>query len=285
MTGDVSSVLAGLLARELDPAYRRRVQTVVSWLPPSREPTSHVVDIGCGRGYFVGCYARLGQRAITGIERDREAARRAALAHGARRGVSIMNADATALPLTSNSCTGAILSEVLEHVDDERTVLVEAFRVLRDDGVLAITVPHANFPWSWDPINRTLHTLGLPPVRRGPLAGIWEGHRRLYEIERLRSLVRDAGFVIEEERAFVRYCLPFSHNLIYGVGKRLVDAEMLPSGLASSIDRYGATDLAPSSLVRVLRAFLAFGDARNRDDEGFDVPTAHLAVKARKRMA
>lgn len=276
--------LAAMLAPELDPAYRRRVVRVMEWLAPSGDPSSHVVDIGCGRGYFIHYYAELGQRAITGIEFDPALARRAATALAGRDNVVIACADAGALPIPAASASGAILSEVLEHVADDAAVLREAWRVLRPGAVLAITVPHARYPWAWDPLNRMLEALHLPPMRRGPLAGIWAEHRRLYDIDGLRSIVRAAGFVIEEECAQVRHCLPFSHLLLYGIGKPLLESGWLPARLAATIDRHRSGDAPPRSpaLARLLRALFGAGDRRNRDHEGFGVPSLTLCIKARK---
>jgi hypothetical protein len=163
-------------------------------------------------------------------------------------------------------------------------VLREAHRVLRPGAAAAITVPHANYPWAWDPLNRTLESLRLPPIRRGPLAGIWAEHLRLYRIAELRDVVRRAGFEIVDECATVRHCLPFSHNLIYGIGKPLLESGVLPAALAAAIDRRRAAGDAGagSGAARLLRAILATGDDRNRDDEGFDVPSVNLCVKARK---
>lgn len=276
--------LAAMLAPELDPAYRRRVATVVGWLPPSAAEESHVVDIGCGRGYFVHYYVALGQRAITGIEFDRAIAAEARRAHAGSARVAILRADAEHLPLADASCSGAILSEILEHVADDRAALREAFRVLRPGAVAAITVPHIRYPWRWDPINRTLATLRLPPVRRGPLAGIWAEHRRLYDIEVLRAVVREAGFAVEDERAFVRHCLPFAHNLFYGIGKPLLESGWLPARLRATVDRRRGADAGDrgSALATLLRALCNAGDRRNREHEGFAAPTVNLAIKARK---
>jgi SAM-dependent methyltransferase len=278
----VDTRLAALLDRELDIAYRRRVATVVEWLTPSSNVDSHVVDIGCGRGYFVHYYASLGQHRITGIEFDADIAARAGHAHAGRPGVLIVRGTGAALPLADGSCSGAILSEVIEHVADDVALLREAYRVLRPGGVAAITVPHARYPWAWDPINRTLAACGMPPVRRGPLAGIWAGHVRLYDIDGLRRAVRAAGFVIEAERAMVRHCLPFAHNLLYGIGKPLLESGLLPRGLAGEIDRHRVAGARRSHAARALHALLSFGDGRNRVDEGFAGASVGLAIKARK---
>jgi SAM-dependent methyltransferase len=177
-----------------------------------------------------------------------------------------------------------VLSEVLEHVPDDLAVLAETWRVLRPGAVAAITVPHKHYPWAWDPINRSLTALHLPPVRRGPLAGIWAEHLRLYDIAELRDVVRRAGFLIEEECAILRHCLPFSHNLIYGIGKPLLESGWLPAGLAGAIDRQrrGDADGTGSRLARALRAVLAVGEHWNRDHEGFEAPSVNLCLKARK---
>ena len=92
----------------------------------------------------------------------------------------------------------------------------------------------------------------------------------------------DAGFAIEDERALVRHCLPFSHNLLYGLGKPLLEAGWLPARLAGSLDRHRPGNARPSRLASALRALLAFADARNRTDEGLDVASVSLALKARK---
>lgn len=50
-------------------------------------------------------------------------------------------ADAAALPFLSGAFDGALLTEVLEHVSDDRQVLVELRRVLRLGGQAVVSVP------------------------------------------------------------------------------------------------------------------------------------------------
>lgn len=49
--------------------------------------------------------------------------------------------DAASIPVPDNSYDGVILAEVLEHIREPKVVLAEAFRVLKPDGKLLITVP------------------------------------------------------------------------------------------------------------------------------------------------
>jgi SAM-dependent methyltransferase len=276
--------IVNILSDELDPCYRRRISTVMRWLPPSGDLHSNIIDIGCGRGFFVRYYMLLGQHAMTGIELDPVISSRAAELNAATANASIFQGNAASLPFASSSFSGAILSEVLEHVSDDEAVLREAFRVLRPGSVAAITVPHMNYPWSWDPINWTLKALHLSPIRHGPFAGIWAEHLRLYEIADLRDIVYRAGFLIDAECAMFRYSLPFSHNLIYGIGKPLLESGWLPASLASVIDRQRRSGVVSSRsrIAGALRALLAVGEPWNQDHEGFSVPSLNLCIKARK---
>jgi SAM-dependent methyltransferase len=86
---------------------------------------------------------------------------------------------------------------VLEHVEDDRAALRELHRVLRPGGALAISVPHADYPWLWDPLNRAWRALGGRPLRGAQPAGIWSLHRRLYWPADLAQRVSEAGFAVD----------------------------------------------------------------------------------------
>ena len=275
------TTLDALLAGEADPVFARRVRTVLAFLPPDPDPMARFVDVGCGRGFYLGYYAALGQGCIVGVERDPDALARAQAALVGADRVHLVAGDATALPFRSGSMAGVVMSEVLEHVDDDLAALREAARVLRPGGVVALTVPHARYPWLWDPINRTRERAGLAPVRKGFFAGIWAGHRRLYAEAPLAALAAAAGFEVIEARRFGRVSWPFAHNLIYGVGKTLLDRELAPPSLARAVDRRGGA--ATHSRWDLVRAAFVWPDRYNRDDEGPGPPTVNLALRLRKR--
>jgi len=275
--------LDALLAGEADPVFARRVRTVIGWLPPDPDPRNVYVDVGCGRGYYLHYYAALGHGRIVGIERDPAIAAFAARALAGSPSAQVAIGSATSLPFPDGAVAGIVMSEVLEHVDDDAGALREAARALRPGGVVALTVPHDRYPWLWDPINRTRERLGVAPIREGMLAGIWAGHLRLYPEGPLAALAAQAGFDVVETRRFGRVSWPFAHNLIYGVGKPLLESGHVPASLARAVDRRGGESASRASAWRALRAAFLWPDRFNRDDEGPAVATVNLAMRLVRR--
>ena len=156
--------------------------------------------------------------------------------------------------------------------------------MLKPGGLALLTVPHANYPFWWDPINKTLETLFGTHIGRGPLAGIWAFHVRLYTPEQLRQAALAAGFEVEEERSFTHHAFPFVHNLLYGLGKPLLESGIFGRGLADVADR-GSFDQrwrqpAPPRQSGAQAAEL--DRPRNRMNEPPGRSTVNLCLKARK---
>ncbi len=199
--------------------------------------------------------------------------------------IALHNCNIYALPYPDNSFDAVILSEILEHIDDDVAGLKEIYRVLKPGGVVAITVPNANYPFWWDPINKTLETMFHMHIQHGPLAGIWANHVRLYTMEQLRGAALQAGFIVEEERSFTHHSFPFIHNIVYGLGKPLLESGALPDNLAKAADRT-TFDENRGSLLNPINLGLAvfnFFDRPNTMNEPPGRSTVNLALKARKR--
>jgi len=107
----------------------------------------------------------------------------------------VVSARAEDLPFRDGFFDAAVLGEVLEHLDDDLAGLRGVGRVVRDGGVVAVSVP-AHPDWF------------------GP-SDEWAGHRRRYNREQLHDLCLSAGLEVE------RLCpwgFPVSscyHRLIY----------------------------------------------------------------------
>ena len=270
--------LERLVGNEADIAFRRRVTTIMGWIPPT--PGALVLDVPCGRGFYLARYRHLAPTSsITGVELDGDTI---AVARSELPDAPLVRSPIEHLPFADDTFDAAICSEVLEHVEDDSVALREVARVVRPGGTIAITVPHADYPFWWDPINRTLERTTGRHIARGPLAGIWANHVRLYRRDELVDVVERSGSELVELRSFTHHCMPFSHNLVYGIGKPLLDHRVLPGSVARAADRH-RFDEPPSRLNPLALAvrFARWFDRKNHDDEPIGVSTVSLAARVR----
>lgn len=276
------AVIRHMTRNEADMAFKKRVQTIFEWVQPHSE--SVILDMPCGRGFYLNMFRYVSDCRIIGAELDWDIIRKAQANIG-HLDIPLHNANLYHLPYADATFDAVILSEILEHVEDDVAGLREAYRVLKPGGVVAITVPHANYPFWWDPINKTLETLFGTHIQHGMLAGIWANHVRLYTMPQLRHAVETAGFVVEETRSFTHDCFPFIHNLVYGVGKPLLESGMMPKSMEKAANRLTFDDSNGSWLNPItwgLRLFNWF-DRANTLNEPPHRSTVNLAIKGRKR--
>lgn len=223
-----------LLANEADMAFKRRAQAIFEFLEIG--PGHRVLDLGSGRGFYLNFMRELYPAAnVVGLELDRPLLRTAL-----RRvpGSRVVNASAYALPFPDAAFDRIVFSEVIEHIPDDARAMAEIARVLAPGGIVALTTPNADYPLAWDPVNKILEaTLGTH-VQHGPLAGIWANHVRLYSLEDIVTLTADCGLEVDEVRCLTRHAFPFIHNLVYGIGKELLEADLLPASIATAADRF-----------------------------------------------
>lgn len=220
---NVPSRLRNYLLTEVDPAFADRAWLIfqaVAYRQPNR-----VLEIGCGRGFYVNALAEFPQvKRVDGIEIEPTYLAQAKQAIRSKK-VHLLEASAYALPYSDQSFDMVLLTEVLEHLTDEKQALREIKRVLKPGGWLVITVPSADYPFLWDPLNWLLTHLFQTHVDQHIwwLAGIWAGHQRLYTSAQLHSTVSTARFKVKAIHGVVQYCWPATHFWLYGVGKNLVE--------------------------------------------------------------
>lgn len=280
LTEQDHATLDVILQNEADMAYRRRARILMDYL--ELKDGERVFDCGCGMGFYLMTMGKLRRLKLAGLDGDMERL------HWAQREqvpASLLNANIFHLPVADATFDKILFSEVLEHLSDDRRGLRELYRVLKPGGVLALSVPHADFPFWWDPINSVWIGLGGKPIRSGPIAGIWSNHERLYEPDELVQKMLEAGFLLEAVEEQTHYSFPFIHFLVYGIGKPLLEKNLLPASLRKSADRFSGAENTGSPLNPInlgVAAFRSF-DRRNETPRVEKQSTfVNILVKARK---
>jgi ubiquinone/menaquinone biosynthesis C-methylase UbiE len=280
LTNQDHTKLDVILRNEADMAYRRRARILLDYL--ELHDGESVFDCGCGMGFFLMALGKLHNLKLVGLDGDIERLHWAQREHVH---ASLLSGNIFDLPMADESFDKVLFSEVLEHLRDDRRGLCEIYRILKPGGVLALSVPHAHYPFWWDPINAVWTRIGGQPIRRGPIAGIWSNHERLYEPQDLVQKMLEAGFELEIVEEQTHFSFPFIHFIVYGIGKPLIEKNLLPSSLRKSADRFqGAQNrgsmLNPINLgLKVLRYF----DRRNETPDVERQSTfVNILVKARK---
>jgi SAM-dependent methyltransferase len=130
------------------------------------------LDLGCGAGLNLDHLAEYAQPVGTDFS---EEALRFCMARGHKR---LCKADAAELPFRDEQFDIITALDVIEHLDDDLTALVELKRTLRPGGLLIISVPAYPALWSyWDDIL---------------------GHRRRYTVGMMREVVNKAGLTVRK---------------------------------------------------------------------------------------
>ncbi len=282
LTDKDQALLDQILQNEADMAYRRRVPTLMDFL--ELHDGDRVLDCGCGMGFYLMTMGKLRDLTLIGVDGDVARLDWAEREHVPARLASV---DIHDLPFADNSFDKVLMTEVLEHLADDRTAMNEIFRILKPGGVLALSVPHANYPFLWDPINKIIEALGMRPLRgAGPITGLWSNHWRLYRPAELHDVITRSGLQIEALEEQTHYAFPLIHLIVYSIGKPLIEKNLLPAKLRDSADRFrgernNGSLLNPINLgVKLFR----MADARNDNLRGDERTFVSIVVKARKPM-
>ncbi len=151
-------------------------------------PGLRLLDVGCGEGrHSIAAYLSADievvgvDLSVADLQTARERFAPFAELENPLRSLSFQCADALRLPFADDSFDRVICSEVLEHIPDYRAALTEIRRVLKADGILAISVPRA---WPEDICWR------LSKAYRQTEGG----HIRIFNATHLRHEVEDLGW-------------------------------------------------------------------------------------------
>jgi glycosyltransferase involved in cell wall biosynthesis/SAM-dependent methyltransferase len=280
LSAEDRTTLDRILQNEADMAYRRRVPTLMDFLELRDGDT--VLDCGCGMGFYLMTMGKLRNLNLVGVDGD---VARLDWAEREQVPARLASVDIHDLPFASNSFDRVLMTEVLEHIADDRMAMREIYRILKPGGVLALSVPHANYPFWWDPINRTIEALGLRPLRgAGPITGLWSNHWRLYRPAELHNVITSSGLEIEALEEQTHYAFPFIHFIVYSIGKPLIEKNLLPQKLRDSADRFRG-DRNSGSLLNPINLgvkLFRMADEPNDHLRGDERTFVSIVVKARK---
>ena len=231
----ITSNLNELLSTVGDMALKRRARRIVEELDLKND--ERILEVGCGNGYYLNLLNKLGfNLTLVGIDNDEVALKEARKIIRDNR-VKLELVDADKLPFGNNIFDKVVISEVIEHVEDQERVLSEIYRVLKPGGTMVLTTCNIDYPFLWDPINWILQHLLKTHIKSGFWAGIWNQHLRLYRINTLNELIKRSKFKIEESEFLTRWCLPFNHYLVNFVA-RLFYQGSLPKGISKGLNKF-----------------------------------------------
>lgn len=264
-----------LLVNTGDMCLKRRARLLVQELDPQKN--DKILDVGCGDGFYLYLLSQLGNFDLTGIDSDAKAIANAKKQVG-KRTVTYVVGDIYHMPFVDGTFTKIVLSEVLEHLPDDRKGLLEIKRVLKKGGIICATVPHWNYPFFWDPLNYLLQRIFKTHVKSGFWAGVWNFHERLYRTYELKELFIDAGFKIERFDCLTHYGLPFNHYLT-NIGFRLRTSKRLPTAVRGSLSKFQPDKKTWFSYIL---AFINWLDKRNDRKFSEYTSTVGLFLQAKK---
>jgi SAM-dependent methyltransferase len=177
-----------------------------------------ILDIGCGLGMYVDKFRRFSDE-VYGVDVDPDK-----VAQASEWLPNIAVAPGEHLPFEDGMFDVILLNEVIEHVDDDRLTIQEAYRCLRPGGHIIIYAPNRLYPFE----THGFYLFGkyyfrlLPVVNWLPQAirDIFCPHVRVYTARAIRDLFRD----LDVEFTAVTHIYPGLDNIAerYGPVGRLI---------------------------------------------------------------
>ena len=153
-----------------------------------------ILDLGCGAGQFIGMLTECvsDYRKAVGVDPDKDSLDEARRSYADWR-TSFMQRDAARLPFADHKADIISISNALHHIPEPHAALAEARRVLSRDGLLIIhEMCDADYPPA-QALWRDAHHL---KADIDSVKGL--SHRHTYIREDILSLVRDAGFQVDD---------------------------------------------------------------------------------------
>jgi len=176
-----------LFGYPLDMEIRRRVKPVERLLIPT--PGDTILDVGCGIGYFSFEFIKHGSTTV-GLDIDLEDIM---LAKGVKKNQEVSPANfiqgsGLTLPFKEGSFDKILASEIIEHIEDDSSFVIELSKTLKPGGVLVLTTPYSSSPVEYS----------REHFKKIKSANILGGHVRSgYNIKTLEELFSEADLELK----------------------------------------------------------------------------------------
>lgn len=135
---------------------------VISWLPI--QSYHHIVDVGCGVGYFTVPFAKhvfLGKVFATDISQEKLDATGKALKVANLSNIVLLISKEKKLPLDDGSVDGVFFSRILHHAKDYKALLKEGMRCVKKTGWIAVIELHKKQMGSTHPVDELINESDL----------------------------------------------------------------------------------------------------------------------------
>lgn len=194
-----------------------------------------LLEIGCGTAFVLsGVHQRFPELNLTGSE-----IYISGLEIAAKRlpGIEFVQLNATKMPF-SNKYEYACAFDVIEHIEEDETVMSEVFKALKPGGRFLVSVPQHK--WLWSVIDE------------------YSCHKRRYSRRELISKLKSAGFDIEYVTSFTFFLLPVMY--LGRLRRRSLRAEDLTKEqINSEISLSGWMNALFSFIMRMDEALIKLG--------------------------
>ncbi len=182
------------------PNYYSRLKNVLKTI--SKDKNKILLNLGCGDGEY-DLYLKRYYKKIISLDINKNDLK---IAKKLNNNINYILADAQNLPLKNNIFDEIVCVDVLEHIKNDTIAAKEISRILKKQGLFILTAPNKNYPITYDIINTLLN-----PFDRHLPIGLWGfGHKRLYDIKRIKHLFKN--FKILETRFMLHTIAGFFEN-------------------------------------------------------------------------
>jgi SAM-dependent methyltransferase len=177
-----------------------------------------ILDIGCGLGMYVDKFRRFSDD-VYGVDVDPDK-----IARASEWLPNLQVAPGEHLPFPDNDFDAILLNEVIEHVDDDRLTIHEAYRCLKPGGHILIYAPNRLYPYETHGFYlfgqyyfRLLPFVNWLPAR---MRDVFVPHARVYTARQIKQLFDG----LDVEFVAVTHILPGLDNVAerYGPLGRLI---------------------------------------------------------------